>query len=370
MTPNRAVPKKFGGNTFLDFEKPLARIEQQIEQLEKEGRKAGRDSSAETRKLRTDLVSQMRKTYSKLSAWQTVLVARHPDRPHAADYIDMIGKDFCELHGDRLFMDDKAILTGFVRLAGHRALVVAHRKGKEIKEKVSCYFGCAHPEGYRKALLKMKLAEKFGLPIICLIDTPGAYPGVGAEERGIAQAIAVNLQQMSTLRTPIICVVISEGGSGGALGIGVGDRVAVMEYAYYSVISPEGCAAILWKTNEQAQAAAEALKLTGRQLKKLALIDQIIPEPLGAAHRNPQGAAANLEKYLARVLKQLKSKPIDMLLAERYQKLRNLGSFFADAAEVTAAVEKPAETAGRKPRTTGKLRARKTIFPKRTTVKI
>jgi len=337
MAGKSAAPRKFGGNTFLEFEKPLARIEQQIQRLEDNQQQTGRDYSAEIRKLRNNLTALMRKTYANLTAWETVQVARHPDRPQATDYIDMIVKDFCPLHGDRHFWDDKAIVTGFGRLAGQKVMIVAHRKGKETKEKVACYFGCAHPEGYRKALLKMRLAEKYALPVVCLIDTPGAYPGIGAEERGIAQAIAVNLQEMSRLKTPILCTVISEGGSGGALGIGVGDRIAVMQYAYYSVISPEGCAAILWKTNEQAARAAEALNLTGKQLKKLKLIDDIIPEPLGAAHRDPHGAAANLEKYLEQTLKELKRQSIDELLERRYRKLRELGSYFLNGQAKPAA---------------------------------
>ena len=320
----------FSGNGVLEFERPMAQIEQQIQQLE---RQEGRDCRDEVRDLRATLVQLMKKTYSNLTAWEKVQVARHQNRPQVMDYIQMVVRDFCELSGDRSFRNDRAIVTGFGRVAGHKVLIVGNRKGKDIKQKVECYFGCAHPEGYRKALLKMKLAAKFGLPIVCLIDTPGAYPGVGAEERGIAQAIAVNLLELSRLPTPIVAVVIAEGGSGGALGIGVADRIAVMEHAYYSVISPEGCAAILWKTSEKAAAAAEKLKLTPPELKKLGLIDDIIKEPLGAAHRDPMAAAANLEHYLAEVLTELKRIPGETLLARRYEKLRHAGDFFVPAAK-------------------------------------
>ncbi len=319
---------QFNGINILEFEKPLAQIEQQILELESQQQATGRNCSAEVRKLRSTLVSLMKKTYANLKPWEKVQVARHQNRPQSTDYIDMIVRDFCELCGDRNFKDDKAIVTGFGRIGGHKVMLVGHRKGKDIKEKIACCFGCAHPEGYRKALAKMKLAEKFGLPVVCLIDTPGAYPGIGAEERGIAQAIAVNLMEMARLKTPIVCVIIAEGGSGGALGIGVGDRIAVMEHAYYSVISPEGCAAILWKTGEKAPEAAECLKLTPKELKKLELIDDIIAEPLGGAHRDPKAAASNLEHYLAEVIAKLKKIPLDRLVEERYNKLRRMGSYF------------------------------------------
>lgn len=315
---------KFGfrGNGVLEFERPMAQIEQQIEQLE---RQTSSDCRAEVRELRSTLVQLMKKTYQNLKPWENVQVARHQNRPQVMDYIEMIVRDFCELHGDRTFRDDKAIVTGFGRVAGHKVMLVGNRKGREIKDKIECYFGCAHPEGYRKALRKMKLAAKFKLPIVCLIDTPGAYPGIGAEERGIAQAIAENLLEISRLPVPIVCVVIGEGGSGGALGIGVGDRVAVMEHAYYSAITPEGGAAILWKTADMAAEAASSLKLTPTDLKKLDLIDDIIKEPLGAAHRDPMAAAANLEHYLAETLKTLKRVSPQTLLARRYKRLRTMG---------------------------------------------
>jgi len=325
MAAKNGEERTLSGGGILEFERPLAQIEQQIQKLERE---PNRDCRAEVRELRATLVQLMKKTYANLRPWEKVLVARHQNRPQVTDYIQMMVRDFCELCGDRSYRDDRAIVSGFGRVAGHKVMIIGHRKGRDIKEKVECYFGCAHPEGYRKALLKMKLAAKFGLPIVCLIDTPGAYPGIGAEERGIAQAIAVNLWEMSRLRTPIICVIIAEGGSGGALGIGVGDRVAVMEHAYYSVISPEGCAAILWKTSEKAAEAAECLRLTPPELKKLGLIDDIIKEPLGGAHREPTGAAANLEHYLAEKLNELKAIPLDTLLEERYERIRHMGEFF------------------------------------------
>lgn len=327
---------QFAGGPILEFERPLVQIEQQILELERQQAATGRDCSAEARELRGTLVSLMKKTYANLKPWEKVQVARHQKRPQAMDYINMIVRDFCEVCGDRQFRNDKSIITGFGRLAGHKCMVVAHRKGRDIKEKVECYFGCAHPEGYRKALLKMKLAAKFNLPVVCLIDTPGAYPGIGAEERGIAQAIAVNLMELARLATPIVCVVIAEGGSGGALGIGVGDRIAALEHAYYSVISPEGCAAILWKTSEKASLAAECLKLTPKDLKKLKLIDDIVPEPLGGAHRDPAVAASNLEHYLAESLTKLKRVPMEKLLHQRYEKLRHMGEFFRSSPSVSA----------------------------------
>jgi len=320
--------RQFNGNGVLEFERPMAQIEQQIQELEAQ---TDRDCSEEIRELRSTLVKLMKNTYSSLKPWQKVQVARHQNRPQVTDYIRMIVRDFCELHGDRQFRDDRAIVTGFGRVAGQKALIIGHRKGKDIKEKVECYFGCAHPEGYRKALRKMQLAAKFGLPVVCLIDTPGAYPGIGAEERGIAEAIAVNMMEMSRLQTPVVCVVIAEGGSGGALGIGVGDRVAVMEHAYYSVISPEGCAAILWKSSEYAPQAAECLKMTPTELKKLGLIDDIIKEPLGGAHRDPMAAAAALEHYLGETLSQLRRLPVETLVAQRYERIRHLGEFFTTA---------------------------------------
>lgn len=318
---------------MLDFEKPLVRIEREISELEAKQSQTGRDLTAELRELRVLLANLTKRTYARLTPWETVLVARHPKRPVLQDYIQGCVKDFCELHGDRCFGDDKAIVTGFGRVGGQKILLVGHDKGCGTKEKIERHFGCPHPEGYRKALRTMKLAEKFRLPIVCAIDTQGAYPGDKAEERGISQAIAVNLMEMSRLRVPIICVVLGEGGSGGALGIGVGDRLAMFEHAYYSVITPEGCAAILWRSAEYAPQAAKALKLTSKELKKLNLIDDVLPEPLGGGHREPAALIAGFEKYVAETLREIKGIRIDTLLKRRYDRLRAWGSFFTSPAK-------------------------------------
>ncbi len=317
-----------GMGGMLEFEKPMARIEREIAELETVRAQTGRDLSAEIRELRTTLSNLTRRTYTKLTPWETVQVARHPRRPVLRDYIEGCVKDFCELHGDRCFGDDKAIVTGFGRIGGQKVLLVGHDKGRDTREKIARHFGCPHPEGYRKALLKMQLAEKFRLPIVCVIDTQGAYPGDKAEERGIAQAIAVNLMEMSRLRVPVICVVIGEGGSGGALGIGIGDRLAMFEHAYYSVITPEGCAAILWRSSEHAARAADALKLTSRELKKLNLIDDVITEPLGGGHRNPATMIEHFEQYVSETIRDLKRVRTETLLKRRYEKLRRWGGFF------------------------------------------
>ena len=280
----------YTGTYELDFERPLVQLGKQITELEAQAGEAGVNFTAEIRTLRQKYTAMLRKTYAALSPWSTVRVARHPGRPQALDYIRAICKDFCELHGDRLYGDDRAIITGMARIGPYKCMVIAHNKGKDTRDRIEANFGMAHPEGYRKALAKMKLAQKFNLPVVTLVDTPGAYPGVGAEERGQAQAIAVNLAQMSILKVPIVSVIIGEGGSGGALGIGVADRVAMMQYAWYSVISPEGCASILWKTGEQAEKAAEALKLTAQNNLKLGTIDAIIDEPLGGAQRDSVAA--------------------------------------------------------------------------------
>ena len=309
----------------LEFEKPLAKLEAQILELEAIQASKGVDYTKELRQLRTSYTSALRKTYDKLSAWETVQVARHPQRPLFKDYCDMICRDFRELHGDRHFGDDPAIRCGLARLGGHKVMLIGHHKGRDTKEKVQCYFGLAHPEGYRKALRCMKLAEKFGLPVVTFIDTPGAYPGIGAEERGQAEAIARNMFEMSRLRTPIVTVVVGEGGSGGALGIGVADKVAMMEFGWYSVIAPEACSAILFKDNSGAAQLAESLKLTSRDLMKLGIIDNIVSEPLGGAHRDPHSAAHNLEQHIAKTLRDLKRSKIDNLLERRYEKFRNLG---------------------------------------------
>jgi acetyl-CoA carboxylase carboxyl transferase subunit alpha len=318
-------PKKGQMRHVLEFEKPLARLEQQILELENLQQSKGVDYTKELRQLRNNYTALLRKTYEKLSAWETVQVARHPQRPLFKDYVEKICPDFRELHGDRHFGDDAAIKCGLARLGGHKVMLIGHHKGSDTQERLQCYFGMAHPEGYRKALRCMKLAEKYGLPVVTFIDTKGAYPGIGAEERGQAESIARNLMEMSRLRTPIVSVVCGEGGSGGALGIGVADKVAMMEFAWYSVISPEACSAILFKGNEEAAQLAESLKLTSRDLIKLGVIDNIVSEPLGGAHRDPHTAAHNLEQYVAKTLRDLKRCKIENLLERRYEKFRNLG---------------------------------------------
>ncbi|HXG11418.1 MAG TPA: acetyl-CoA carboxylase carboxyltransferase subunit alpha [Gemmataceae bacterium] len=312
----------------LSFEKEIYEMEDLLAKLEANvnGQLTSLD---EVRRMRRELVNLKRKIYSNLTAWQIVEVARCRDRPQTMDYVELIFDEFVELYGDRAFGDDRAIRTGFARLGDYRVMLVGHQKGHTVQERNECLYGCAHPEGYRKALNKMRLAAKFHLPIICLIDTPGAYPGIGAEERGQAQLIATNLLEMSRLPTPIICVVIGEGGSGGALGIGIGDRIAMLEFAYYSVISPEGCAGILWReaNDETKPLAAEALKLTARDLFRLRIIDDIIPEPLGGAHRDHREMANILKAYLLRYLRDLRHQPVDELLEQRYQKYRRMGVF-------------------------------------------
>lgn len=315
------------GSFTLPFEKPIAKLAREIEEIEASQAQSGRDFAAEIRQMRGQLVNLVKKTYSSLSPWETVQVARHPRRPLAGDYVDAIAKDFVELHGDRLFGDDVSTRCGLGRIGTEKVAIIAQHKGRDTKEKIACNFGCALPEGYRKAMRIMKLAEKYHLPIVSLIDTPGAFPGVESEERGVAEAIARNLMVMSRLRTPIISIVIGEGGSGGALGIGVADRISMLEFAYYSVISPEGCAAILWKSGEQAQQAAEALKLTSRQLKELDVIDAVIPEPLGGAHRNPAEAYNNVERFITRTFRELSRVSIDALLEHRYARWRRMGRF-------------------------------------------
>jgi len=318
-----------GSQEHLGFESHVLGLDQQIEELRRLGSIKGIDYSAEIRRIQKKRVSELKQIYSNLSAWQTVQVARHPQRPMFSDYLGLMIKDFRELHGDRCFGDDRAIVTGIGQIARHKVLIVGQNKGRDMKEKIACNFGCPNPEGYRKALEKMKFAEKFGLPIVTFIDTPGAYPGVGAEERGQAQAIAANLAQMSRMKVPIICICIGEGGSGGALGIGVGDRFAMLEFAYYSVISPEGCAAILWRDGAQAPQAAEALKLTSKDLHELGLIDAVIAEPVGGAHRSAHDTAYNVERYIAKTLAELRHTSPAKLLESRYRRWRSMGSSFA-----------------------------------------
>jgi acetyl-CoA carboxylase carboxyl transferase subunit alpha len=318
----------------LPFEAPILEVEARLGDLEARYADAQKVSEAEAahfaeqlRRVRRELAGVIRTIYASLRPWETVQVSRCDGRPQTRDYLSLVFDRFVELHGDRAIGDDKAVVTGMAHLGDRKVLVVGHQKGKNLADRQACNFGCAHPEGYRKALLKMRMATKFGLPIVSLIDTPGAYPGIKAEERGQAAIIAENLLAMSRLDTPIVCVVIGEGGSGGALGIGIGDRVAMLEHAYYSVISPEGCASILWKGADQAPKAAEALKMTARDLHSMGVIDELIPEPLGGAHRNHREAAANLKGYLLRALREIDDQPRDQLLQLRYEKFRGIGVY-------------------------------------------
>lgn len=325
-------------NPGLAFEAPIYELEHRLRQLSQsaDGRA---ETEAEVRRLRRELVEVTKGIYGDLDPWQTVQVARHKDRPYTADYLSLVFEEFVELFGDRHFGDDRAILTGFAKLDQYKVMVVGHQKGRTVKERTACYFGCAHPEGYRKAMAKMNLAAKFGLPVITFIDTPGAYPGVGAEERGQAWVIAENMYEMSRLNTPIICVVIGEGGSGGALGIGVGDRIAMLQNSYYSVISPEGCAGILWKGHQHAEKAAHALRFTSKDLPGLGVVDDVIKEPLGGAHRDHHQMASRLKVYLARTLRELLARPLDDLLEARYEKFRNMGMFLERVEQEGAATE-------------------------------
>jgi acetyl-CoA carboxylase carboxyl transferase subunit alpha len=316
---------RVGDSDYLDFEQKVADLDRQINELHRLSSIKGIDYTDEIRRLEQQQVAELKSIYSNLTAWQTVQVARHPKRPILTDYLNLMVKDFRKLHGDRCFGDDRAIVTGLGQIGREKVMIVGQNKGRGLKEKMACNFGCPNPEGYRKALAKMKFAAKFGIPIVTLIDTPGAHPGIGAEERGQAQAIAVNLFEMSRLPVSIICICIGEGGSGGALGIGVGDRLVMLEYAYYSVISPEGCAAILWRDGAEAPKAAEALKLTSKDLLKLKLIDEVIPEPLGGAHRNAHDTIYSVEQYIVRTLGVLKQVKTETLLENRYKKLLAIG---------------------------------------------
>ena len=310
----------------LDFERPILELERKINELKSLASDGSIDLEEEIKTLEARLEKLKKEVFEALTPWQRVQIARHPKRPYTMDYINMTMMDFVEIHGDRMFSDDKAMIGGFAKIDGEKVLVIGHQKGRDTKENIIRSFGSAHPEGYRKAIRLMELANKFDIPIVTFIDTPGAYPGIGAEERGQANSIAYNLREMMLLKVPIIVVVIGEGGSGGALGIGVGDRVYVMENAYYSVISPEGCAAILWKDRLKAPEAAEVLKLTAKNLLGLGLIDEEIPEPLGGAHRDPEKAAQALKKVIKKALKELKSIPKEELLKLRYEKFRKMGS--------------------------------------------
>jgi len=311
----------------LDFEKPIIELEKKIQELKNFISSKKIDLSSEVKRLEEKLEHLKKDIYGNLTPWQRVQIARHPQRPYTLDYINMIMSDFIEVHGDRTFSDDKALIAGFAKLDGQKIVVIGHQKGRDIKENLQRNFGCAHPEGYRKALRVMRLADKFDLPIVIFIDTPGAYPGIGAEERGQAQAIATNLREMISISVPIVAIVIGEGGSGGALGIGIADKVCVLENAYYSVISPEGCAAILWKDGSKAPEAAEVLKLTAADLLKMGIIDEVVPEPLGGAHRDPEKMAADLKEVIKRSLNNLNNQPKEKILELRYQKFRAIGKF-------------------------------------------
>ncbi|MEP6821424.1 MAG: acetyl-CoA carboxylase carboxyltransferase subunit alpha [Chthoniobacterales bacterium] len=311
----------------LDFEKPILELQRRLQELKSHSDEHSLDFEAEVESMEVKIKETRREIYDSLTAWQRVQIARHVQRPFALDYVSRCFTDWVELHGDRIYGDDRAMPCGLGKLGARRCAVITQQKGRNTKENVLRNFGCAYPEGYRKALRVMRLAEKFGMPVVCLIDTPGAYPGIGSEERHIAEAIAVNLREMMNLRVPIVAVVIGEGGSGGALGVGVADQVMIMENAYYSVISPEACSAILWKDRHHAAEAAEALKLTADDLMKLGVVDEVVAEPEGGAHRDHDMAAAHLGSAIRRNLERLSTLETDALLEARYQKFRKLGNF-------------------------------------------
>jgi len=313
--------------TFLDFEQPIAELEAKIEQLSEVQADQSVDLTEEVDRLRKKSAALSKSIYAKLNAWQIAQVARHPQRPYTLDYINSLFTEFHELHGDRAFADDQAIVGGLARFQGEPVVVIGHQKGRDVRERQYRNFGMPRPEGYRKALRLMKLGEKFRLPVLTFIDTPGAYPGIDAEERGQSEAIARNLYVMAELKTPIICTVIGEGGSGGALAIGVGDMLLMLQYATYSVISPEGCASILWKSADKAPQAAETLGITAPRLKSMGLIDRVVHEPLGGAHRNPEAMIENLRAALTDALQDVREKPINTLLNERYARLMGYGKF-------------------------------------------
>ncbi|MEO2055799.1 MAG: acetyl-CoA carboxylase carboxyltransferase subunit alpha [Nitrospira sp.] len=313
-------------NEYLEFEKPIIEIQEKINRLQ-DLSKTDSSRTKEIRKLQKKMASLQGEIFSKLSPWQIAQLARHPKRPNTSDYIDIIFEDFIELHGDRLYGDDKSMTAGLARLDGHSVVIIGHQKGKGVKERITRNFGMPHPEGYRKALRVMQLAEKFNKPIITFIDTPGAYPGVGAEERGQSEAIARNLMVMSQLNVPIISVVIGEGGSGGALAVSVADKIIMLEYAIYSVISPEGCAAILWNDATKTEDAAEALKMTAKDLLRLGIIETIIPEPPGGAHHDPEKTASLISKTLCNLLTKLDAIPAEERLEQRYHRIRNIGAY-------------------------------------------
>ncbi len=312
---------------FLDFEQPIAELEAKIEELRFVGDDSEVNINEEVTRLRAKSEALTRSIFAKLSAWEIAQVARHPMRPYTLDYLDEMSPDFQELHGDRMYADDPAIVGGIGRIDGRAAMFIGHQKGRDTKERVRRNYGMPKPEGYRKAQRLMRLAEKFSLPVVTFIDTPGAYPGVGAEERGQSEAIAYSLYLMAGLKTPIVSVVIGEGGSGGALAIGVGDRLLMLQYGIYSVISPEGCASILWKSAEKAEQAADAMRITAESLKGFGLVDDVLPEPLGGAHRNPRDAAEVIRNAVVARLDELAQLPLEQLLEERQRRLAGFGDF-------------------------------------------
>jgi acetyl-CoA carboxylase carboxyl transferase subunit alpha len=322
---------------IYDLESRLAAMEATFAESKDRADSASAQAAEQIKRMRRELVNLKRTVFASLDPWQTVQVSRHPIRPQTRDYLELVFGDFVELHGDRAVGDDQAIVTGFAHLGDDKVLFIGHQKGKNLSERTACNFGCAHPEGYRKALQKMRLAAKFKLPIVTFIDTPGAYPGIAAEERGQALVIAENLMAMSQIDTPIVTVVIGEGGSGGALGIGMGDRVAMLEHSYYSVISPEGCATILWKGADSAPKAAAALKMTAPHLLKFGIIDEVVPEPVGGAHRDHRGAAASVKSFLIRALREIAEQPRGELLSRRYEKYRRIGVFLEGASDEASA---------------------------------
>jgi len=326
LSPSPGLPRRVK-TTFLEFEQPIAELEAKIEQLRFLQDDSAVEISDEILRLQKKSQTLTREIYAKLSPWQMAQVARHPQRPYTLDYVGLLFQDFEELHGDRAFADDASIVGGLARFDGGSVMVIGHQKGRDTKEKILRNFGMPRPEGYRKGMRLMRLAEKFGIPVLSFVDTPGAYPGIGAEERGQSEAIGRSLYVMAELKVPLVCTIIGEGGSGGALAIAVGDVVMMMQYATYSVISPEGCASILWKSADRAPEAAETLGITSSRLKTLGLIDKIIGEPLGGAHRDPAGAAANLRKALQESLRALAQKEPRQLVEERFERLMAYGKF-------------------------------------------
>jgi len=311
----------------LSFEKPVLELEKKLHELENFSKTQDIDVSHEVERMKEKIEATRAQIYTNLTAWQKVQVARHPERPYTLDYIKNMTTDFVEIHGDRIHGDDRAIIGGFAKIDGQKVMLIGSQKGRDTRSNLECNFGCAYPEGYRKALRLMKMADKFNVPIVVLIDTPGAFPGLESEERHIAEAIAVNLREMFNLRVPVIVTIIGEGGSGGALGIGIGDRILILEHAYYSVISPEGCAAILFKDRAYADKSAEALKITAQHLIENKLADEIVPEPKGGAHTDQKAAADNLKAVILRNLAELKEKSPEQLMNARYDKFRAMGIF-------------------------------------------